>query len=179
MSVSLSTMTTSKRTIAAATALYKEISTPQELLELDDKKLTALIKPVAHYNRKTVSLKKMAQQLIENHDGEVPRTKEELLELQGVGRKVADILMNFNFGEPTIAVDTHVHRVLNRLGVVNTKAHEKSADEINDITPKRYKEHAHEWLIQHGMKVCKARSPKCEECPLAELCNYYHDNVAA
>ncbi len=179
VSVSLSTMTTSKRTVAAATALYRKVSTPRELLELGDDELAALIKPVAYYNQKAKSLKKMAWQLLERHGGEVPHTKKELMDLPGVGRKVADILMNFNFGEPTVAVDTHVHRVLNRLGVLHTKTHTKTADEIDELTPEKYKQHAHELLIQHGMKVCKARTPSCGECPLTRLCDYYQGTAAA
>ena len=121
----------------------------------------------------------MARQLLERHGGEVPHTKKELMDLPGVGRKVADILMNFNFGEPTVAVDTHIHRVLNRLGVVHTKAHTKTADEIDELTPETYKQHAHVWLIQHGMRVCKARTPRCGECPLTHLCDYYQRTAAA
>jgi len=177
VSVALSTMTTTKRTIKACNALYKTVSEPQDILKLEDDELRSRINSVAHYNRKTKYLKEMCQQLIEKHNGAVPRNKDDLMDLQGVGRKCADILMNFNFGEPTIAVDTHVHRVLNRLGVVNTNAHEKTADKINEITPDKYKEHAHEWLIQHGMNICKARSPKCEGCKLTKLCGYYDSNV--
>ena len=94
--------------------------------------------------------------------------------LKGVGRKVSDILMNFNFGGETIAVDTHVQRLLNRLGVVETKDSKKTADIINEITPKKYKKHAHEWLIQHGGNICVARSPKCKECVVYDLCEYDH-----
>jgi endonuclease-3 len=173
VSVMLSTMTHTKRVIRACNALYDKATTPKEILDLSDDELTELIKPVAHYNRKTKHLKEMCQQLIDNHNGEVPRTEKELLELQGVGRKCADILMNFNFGGDTIAVDTHVHRVLNRLGIVDTKTNEDTADEINRLTPKKYKKHAHEWLIQHGMNICKSRKPKCEECIVSDLCDYY------
>jgi endonuclease-3 len=172
VSVNLSTMTHTKRVIRAATALFAEISTPQELLQLSDEHLTELIKPVAHYNRKTKMLKEMCQQLIEKHDGQVPRTREELLALKGVGRKSVDILMNFSFGKDTIAVDTHVHRVLNRTGVVKTKNAEESADIINEITPDKYKKHAHEWLIQHGMKTCFAKKPNCKECKIHQFCDW-------
>ncbi|UNK19373.1 hypothetical protein MNQ98_04890 [Paenibacillus sp. N3/727] len=131
-------MTTEKRTIDACTALYERISTPKQLIALEDEELASLIKPVAHYNRKTKNLKKMCQQLILRHNGEVPNTRDELLALTGVGRKCTDILMHFTFSEPTIAVDTHVHRVVNRLGI-DTTSREDTADTINEITPFKFK----------------------------------------
>lgn len=179
VSVMLSTMTHTKRVIKAANALYAEVSTPQELLHLPDEHLTELIRPVAHYNRKTQHLKEMCRQLLERHGGEVPHTRAELLALQGVGRKCVDIMMNFTFGAPAIAVDTHVFRVLNRVGIVHTESQVVAADEINRLTPDRFKQHAHEWLIQHGGKVCIARKPKCDECPLTQLCDYYQHVGAA
>lgn len=177
VSVTISTMTTEKRTIDACTALYERVSTPKQLLELEDEELALLIKPAAHYNRKTKNLKKMCQQLIEKHNGEVPDTRDELLALTGVGRKCTDIMMHFTFSEPTIAVDTHVHRVVNRLGIVHTTLREDTADAINEITPLQFKHHAHEWIIQHGMKICIARKPKCSDCSLTDLCDYYRTGV--
>jgi endonuclease-3 len=106
VSVMLSATTHTKRVIKACNALYEKATTPKQILELDDDKLTELIRPVAHYNNKTKYLKQLCQQIIEKHEGEVPKTKKELMSLQGVGRKSADILMNFNFGGETIAVDT-------------------------------------------------------------------------
>lgn len=173
VSVMLSTMTNTKRVIRACIALYEVATTPEEILSLKDEKLIEFIKPVAHYNRKAKHLKEMSQQIIDRHHGEVPRTESELMALQGVGRKCTDIMMNFNFGGDTIAVDSHVHRVLNRLGVVSTTKNEQTADEINMLTPKNYKKHAHEWLIQHGMNICVARNPKCAECTISSFCDYY------
>lgn len=172
VSVMLSTMTNSKRVIRTALALFEQISTPEELLKLDDDHLRELIKPVAHYNRKTKHLKDMSNQLIERHNGQVPETREELLALIGVGIKCADIIMNFTFGGDSIAVDTHVHRFLNRTGIVKTKSAEETAKLIVDITPNEYRKHAHEWLIQHGMNTCVARNRKCSECSIVELCEY-------
>lgn len=177
VSVAISTMTTEKRTIDACTALYDKISTPQQLLQLEDEELSSLIKPAAHYNRKTKNLKKMCHQLIERHNGEVPCTRDELLALTGVGRKCTDILMHFTFSESTIAVNTHVHRVVNRLGITYTISREDTADAINQITPLKFKHHAHEWIIQHGMKICVARKPKCSDCSLTDLCDYYQTEV--
>ena len=118
VSVMLSAMTHTKRVVKACNALYAKATTPEEILALNDDELLEMIRPVAHYNRKTIHLKELCRQIIEDFNGEVPKTQKELMTLKGVGRKVSDILMNFNFGGETIAVDTHVQRLLNRLGVV-------------------------------------------------------------
>lgn len=173
VSVVLSTMTHTKRVVNACVPLYKKVSTFEQLLAMDDEELRKIIKPVAHYNRKTANLKIMCRQIIEDFDGKIPENREDLMKLQGVGRKVADIMMNFVFSEPSIAVDTHVFRVLNRTGVVKTKSTEEAADIINKLTSKKYKRHAHEWLIQHGMKVCTARVPKCDTCVIKKYCTFY------
>ena len=170
VSVCLSTMTITPRVVKACVPLFEKVSSFEELLALDDEELRAIIKPVAHYNRKTTNLKIMCRQILEMYHGKIPETHEELMKLQGVGRKVADIMMNFIFNEDTIAVDTHVLRVLNRLEVVNTESAERASDLINTLTPKAYKRHAHEWLIQHGMKTCHARNPLCNQCCIASLC---------
>ena len=172
ISVMLSTMTNSKRVVRACVALFAEISTPEELLKLDDDYLKELIKPVAHYNRKTKHLKEMCKQLLERHDGQVPGNREDLLALTGVGLKCADIMMNFTFGGDSIAIDTHVHRVLNRTGMVETKTAEETSVKVTNITPLEYRKHAHEWLIQHGMQICVARTPKCSECSILGLCEF-------
>lgn len=172
VSVTLSTMTHTKRVIAACTALYAKAETPQDILTLDDDELITLIKPVAHYNRKAKHLKTMCHQLLTRHNGQVPNTKKELLALQGVGMKCADLIMNFNFGSADIAIDTHIQRVLNRLGIVKTTSAKQTSLVINAITPESYKKHAHEWLIQHGMNVCTARAPQCEKCLLSDLCDW-------
>lgn len=166
----LSTVTVTKRVVSAAVPLYQRVSTFEELLALDDEELRTIIKPVAHYNRKTINLKILCQQIIEEHGGEIPSDRESLLKLQGVGRKVADLMMNHLFSEDSIAVDTHVLRVLQRLNIVEDTTAEKAADTINAITPAGYKRHAHEWLIQLGMQVCHARSPDCPSCVVSHLC---------
>lgn len=166
----LSTVTVTKRVVSAAVPLYKRVSTFEELLALDDEELRAIIKPVAHYNRKTVNLKILCRQIIEEHGGEIPSDRESLLKLRGVGRKVADLMMNHLFSEDSIAVDTHVLRVLRRLDIVKDTTAEKAADIINAITPAGYKRHAHEWLIQLGMQVCHPRSPDCPSCVVLNFC---------
>lgn len=177
VSVCLSTMTITQRVVNAAVPLYEKVTTFQGLRDLPEEELRSIIKPVAHYNRKTTHLKEMARQIIEDYDGKIPQTHEELRKLKGVGRKCADLLMNFNFSVDTIGVDTHVLRVLNRLGIINTSSAEKASDQINACTPPHFKRHGHEWLIQHGMKICVARLPKCEQCPLTKHCKWYADHI--
>lgn len=173
ISVALSTMTTSPRTIKAAVGLFEKVGTFEELRDLPDDELRETIRSVAHYNRKTVNLKEMSRQILRDYDGEIPTEHAELMRLKGIGRKCADIMMNFQYGTPTVAVDTHVHRVVNRLGMVHTTTHEHTADALSDVTPDQYKQHAHEWLIQHGMKTCTAHEPRCSSCPLTKYCAYY------
>lgn len=178
VSVSLSTMTYSSRVIKACVPLYQKASTPEEILNLDKEELRETIKPVAHYNRKTENLIKMCHQIIDDFDGKVPSNRKDLLRLKGVGQKCVDIMMNFEFNEDSIAVDTHVFRVLTRLGIINTNSYEKASKYINDITPKKYKKHAHERLIGLGMNVCHSRKPNCSNCVLTDLCDFYQKNYA-
>lgn len=173
VSVMLSTMTSTKRVLKAGKDLFSKASTPQEILNLSDEELRDLIRPVAHYNRKVIHIKEMCNQLLSSYNGEVPQERKELLKLKGVGIKCADIMMNFNFGENNIAVDTHVHRVLNRLGVLTTKTPEQTSVIINEITEEQYKKHAHEWLIQHGMQICLAKKPLCENCKTSSFCQFF------
>lgn len=178
VSAALSTMTTTKRVVAACVPLYKKVSTFEELLALDDEELRSIIKPVAHYNKKTKSLKMMCKQIIDRHGGKLPDTKEELLQLQGIGLKCSSLIMNFIFDTPLIAVDTHIHRLLNRLGIVDTTSTDVTTKVINEVTPSKYKKHAHEWLIQHGMKVCVARSPHCDDCIISSHCAHFSEHYA-
>lgn len=174
LSVALSTTTNGPRTIKAAVGLLDKVSTFEQLRDIDDDELRDTIRSVAHYNRKTLSLKRMARQIIDDHGGEIPTNHDDLMSLQGIGRKCADIMMYFQYGTPTVAVDTHVHRVVNRLGMVDTRTYEQTADALIDVTPARFVRHAHEWLIQHGMQTCVARKPKCDDCPLTALCAHYN-----
>lgn len=174
VSVALSTMTSSPRCIKAAVALYEKVDSFAGLAAMDDDDLRETIRSVAHYNRKTKTLKAMARQILDEHGGEVPATREELMALPGIGRKCTDILMNTLHAAPTIAVDTHVKRLVQRLGLVDASlSAEQTVDPLTEATPVRYRQHAHEWLIQHGMKVCVARTPRCGDCPLTAQCDYY------
>lgn len=156
--------------------LFGESPNP-EFGEPDSTPFKRLLKPVGLYNRKAENLKAMCRQLIERHDGKEPDNKEELMALKGVGRKSADIMLNFTFGKDTIAVDTHVHRILNRTGMLDTETRMEPADEVYRITPEEYRKHAHERLIRHGRGTCTARKPKCNICPINELCGYKDKNL--
>lgn len=169
----LSTVTLTKRVVNACVPLYKKVSSFRELAAIDAEELRALIKPVAHYNRKTVLLKSMARKISDEHGGQIPRTKPELLKLPGVGQKVADLTMTYLHGKPTVAVDTHIYRLGIRLGVITCKNRDKAGTELTALTYQRHKAHAHEWLIQHGLKVCRTTKPGCGTCLINDLCPRY------
>lgn len=170
--VMLSAQTQDSRTHRACVQLFEKVHTPQDVIDISLEDLTQLIRPVGMYNTKARNLKKMAQQLVDRHDGQVPESRDDLMALQGIGRKSTDIMMRFVFGEAAIAVDTHVHRLCNRLGVVSTKTYDKTAEILAAHTPDPYRWRAHEWLISHGKLVCKSRKPQCASCMLRDLCDH-------
>jgi endonuclease-3 len=173
--VTLSAQTKDERTAEACTNLFAVASTPREIIDLDLEELKRLIRPAGMYNNKAKNLKMMSQQLIDRHQGQVPDDRAALMQLTGVGRKSTDIMMRFVFNEPAIAVDTHVHRISNRLGIAKTKAEHKTAEILERDTPDQYRWGAHEWLIGYGKYVCKARNPQCGQCMFADICDYYKD----
>jgi endonuclease III len=174
VSVMLSSQTRDEQTAKATKALFELAVTPEQLLKLSDNKIKNAIKPVSFYNRKTEYIRKMSQELLDKFNGEVPQTRSQLMSLTGIGRKSADIMLRFSFGQPAIAVDTHVHRVVNRLGLATTNNANQTADFLEQNTPEEYKWKAHEWLIKHGKYTCKAvGKPICETCPLQSMCDFY------
>lgn len=173
--VTLSAQTKDERTAEACANLFAVATTPQEILELDINRLKALIRPAGMYNNKAKNLRLMSQQLLDRHHGIVPAKREHLMDLAGVGRKSTDIMMRFVFNEPAIAVDTHVHRLCNRLGIAATRAEHKTAEILDSQTPDEYRWGAHEWLISHGKYVCKARKPSCNACMLQDLCDTFKE----
>ena len=180
--VTLSAQTKDERTAHACKNLFDVADTPHAILALDMNELKLLIRPAGMYNNKAKNLKIMSQQIIDRHNGQVPNDRSALMALAGVGRKSTDIMMRFVFNQPAIAVDTHVHRITNRLGVASTKAEHKTAEILEKHTPDQYRWGAHEWLISYGKYVCRARSPKCQECMFTDLCDYYrrnHESIAA
>jgi endonuclease-3 len=158
----------------ATSALFKKVTTPQEMLELGLDKLKDHIKTIGLYNAKAENVIKMSQILVDHFDGEVPDTLDDLISLPGVGRKTANVVLNIAFGHPTIAVDTHVFRVSNRLGIAKGETVEVVEKKLDKVIPPAFKRHAHHWLILHGRYVCRARNPDCDNCFIADLCPSAH-----
>jgi endonuclease-3 len=156
----------------ATAKLFPVANTPAAMLALGEERLKDYIKTIGLFNTKAKNIIKSCTALVAEHGGEVPRNREALEALPGVGRKTANVILNTAFGEPTIAVDTHIFRVANRIGLApgaNVRAVE---DELVRVTPDEFKRHAHHWLILHGRYVCKARKPNCPECLITNLCEY-------
>ena len=175
VSVLLSSQTRDEQTAKATKALFELAVTPEQMLKLSDNKIKNAIKPVSFYNRKTEYIRKMSQELLDKFNGEVPQTRSQLMSLTGIGRKSADIMLRFSFGQPAIAVDTHVHRVVNRLGLAKTNNADQTANFLEQNTPEEYKWKAHEWFIKHGKYTCKAvGKPLCGSCSLQSLCDTYN-----
>jgi endonuclease-3 len=172
VAVVLSAQATDVSVNKATAKLFPVANTPAAILALGEEGLKGFIKTIGLYNSKAKNIIKTCAVLVAEHGGEVPRNREALEALPGVGRKTANVILNTAFGEPTIAVDTHIFRVANRIGLApgpNVRAVE---DELVRVTPDEFKRHAHHWLILHGRYVCKARKPNCPECIIARLCEY-------
>jgi len=172
VAVVLSAQATDVSVNKATAKLFPVANTPAAILALGEEGLKGYIKTIGLFNTKAKNIIKTCAALVAEHGGEVPRDREALEALPGVGRKTANVILNTAFGEPTIAVDTHIFRVANRIGLApgpNVRAVE---DELVRVTPDEFKRHAHHWLILHGRYVCKARKPNCPECLVAKLCEY-------
>ena len=156
----------------ATDKLYPVANTPDAILKLGVSGLKQYIRTIGLYNSKAENIIKTCRILIEQHDGVVPNTREALEALPGVGRKTANVILNTAFGEPTIAVDTHIFRVSNRTGLAKGKTPLEVEKRLLKMTPDEFKLDAHHWLILHGRYVCKARKPLCFECPIIEWCEF-------
>jgi endonuclease-3 len=152
--------------------LFKVASTPAQMVALGEDRLRDYIKTIGLFNAKAKNVIALSQLLIDRHGGEVPRDREALEALPGVGRKTANVVLNVAFGEPTIAVDTHIFRVGNRTGLAPGKTPLHVETKLNKVVPDRFKLHAHHWLILHGRYICKARKPECPKCIVEDLCAY-------
>ncbi len=152
--------------------LFKVASTPAQMVALGEDRLREYIKTIGLFNAKAKNVIALSQLLIDRHGGEVPRDREALEALPGVGRKTANVVLNVAFGEPTIAVDTHIFRVGNRTGLAPGKTPLHVETKLNKVVPDRFKLHAHHWLILHGRYICKARKPECPKCIIEDLCAY-------
>ena len=169
----LSAQSLDKNTAAATQMLFGLAESPGAMTELSKEEIARAIKPCGLYNVKAKRILKFCEALLDEFAGEVPSTREQLMSLPGIGRKCADIVLQFAFDIDTIAVDTHVHRVCNRTGLTNQKTAAATADQLEKRTPDWARHEAHFWLIQFGKRVCKSRKPKCLKCPLQQICCYY------
>jgi endonuclease III len=158
--------------------LFAAAATPAKMAALGETRIRSLIKTIGLYRTKAKNIVALSKLLIERHHGQVPRKREELEELPGVGRKTANVVLNVAFGEPTIAVDTHIFRVANRTGLARGKTPLAVELRLNKTVPKQYLAHAHHWLILHGRYTCTARRPRCPECLVRDLCAFKPKTVA-
>lgn len=173
VAVVLSAQATDKGVNKATAELFKVADTPEKMLTLGEEGLKRHIKTIGLFNSKAKNIMALSRILVERWQGGIPRTREDLQTLPGVGRKTANVVLNVAFAEPTIAVDTHIFRVANRLGLASAKTPEETEEQLEKIVPPEYRLHAHHWLILHGRYVCIARKPKCGECKIRGLCGYY------
>jgi len=178
VAVILSAQATDVGVNKATRRLFPVANTPAALLALGEDGLKRYISSIGLYNAKAANIIAMCRQLLASHGGEVPRTREALEALPGVGRKTANVVLNTAFGEPTIAVDTHIFRVSNRTGLAPGKTVREVEDILLQVVPPEFRLDAHHWLILHGRYTCKARVPECPRCPIRDICRYPHKTVA-
>jgi len=172
VAVVLSAQATDKSVNQATRELFRVAKTPSAMLDLGEQGLTGHIRTIGLYRTKARNLIGLCRALVEQHGGQVPRTREALQALPGVGRKTANVVLNVAFGEPTIAVDTHIFRVANRTGLAPGKDVEEVEQRLLKTVPEEFRLHAHHWLILHGRYVCVARKPKCWQCAISRLCEF-------
>lgn len=177
IAVILSAQATDKGVNLATPALFKVANTPQKMLDLGEVGLKKYIKTIGLFNSKAKNIIKACERLVNDFHGKVPDTREALESLPGVGRKTANVILNTAFGEPVIAVDTHIFRVAQRLGLAKGSTPAAIERQLTQCIPDRYKHDAHHWLILHGRYICQARKPKCYECFLVDLCVYPDKNL--
>jgi len=172
VAVILSAQATDVSVNSATRLLFQVANTPQAMLDLGEEKLREQVQRIGLYQTKSRHIMQACRMLLEKHSGAVPQTREELEALPGVGRKTANVILNTAFGQPTIAVDTHVFRVANRTGIAPGKDVLEVEHQLLKFVPDKFKHDAHHWLILHGRYVCQARKPKCGQCLIEDLCEY-------
>ena len=177
VAVVLSAQATDAGVNKATRALFAVADTPAKMAALGEAELAERIKTIGLYRTKAKNVIALSQALIRDHGGEVPADRDALEALPGVGRKTANVVLNVAFGAPTLAVDTHVFRVANRIPLAKGKTPREVEDGLMKIIPARFMRHAHHWLILHGRYVCKARAPACARCVIADLCRYKDKTV--
>ncbi|AIJ85217.1 endonuclease III [Brucella melitensis] len=172
VAVVLSAQATDAGVNKATRALFAVADTPQKMLALGEEKVGEYIRTIGLWRNKAKNVILLSEALIRDYGGEVPGDRDELVKLPGVGRKTANVVLNMAFGQPTMAVDTHILRIGNRIGLAPGKTPEAVEAILVRVIPREYMLHAHHWLILHGRYVCKARKPECEKCVIADLCKY-------
>ena len=172
VAVTLSAQATDVSVNKATKELFKIVKTPQDMLGLGIDRLKDHIKTIGLYNNKAKNVMAMADMLVKDYGGKVPDKREDLVKLPGVGRKTANVVLNVAYGQPTMAVDTHIFRVSNRTGLASGKTPEKVEEALMKAVPEEFALHAHHWLILHGRYTCKARKPLCGVCSVKDLCGY-------
>lgn len=172
VAVVLSAQATDKGVNKATKALFAKVDTPQKMVKLGEAGLKEYIKTIGLYNSKAKNVIALSEILVRDYKGEIPRTRDELVKLPGVGRKTANVVLNIAFGEETMAVDTHIFRVSNRTGLAPGSNVDKVESKLEKVVPKEFRRHAHHWLILHGRYICKARNPDCANCPVYKFCGF-------
>jgi endonuclease-3 len=172
VAVVLSAQATDRSVNLATPKLFELAPTPQAMLALGEARVTELVRTIGLFRTKAKNVVALSKRLVELHGGEVPRSRAALEALPGVGRKTANVVLNVAFGEPTIAVDTHIFRVANRTGLAPGKDPRAVEDKLLKVVPEAYRRHAHHWLILHGRYVCLARKPGCPQCAIRDLCGF-------
>jgi endonuclease-3 len=172
VAVMLSAQATDAGVNKVTPALFKLADTPEKMAALGETRVRNMIRTIGLYRTKAKNLVEMSRRLVSEHGGQVPPSREALEALPGVGRKTANVVLNIAFGEPTIAVDTHIFRVCNRTGLAPGKNPFEVEQKLEQVVPAQYKHHAHHWLILHGRYTCAARKPLCEKCIIADLCGW-------
>lgn len=167
---------TDKQVNKVTPALFRDHPNAASVAAMTEEELTEYIRPCGFFNTKAKHILSACRDIVERFGGEVPSDRESLQSLAGVGRKTANVVLSNAFGEPAIAVDTHVFRVSNRIGLADAKTVEKTEQQLMENIPRDKWSIAHHWLIFHGRRVCSSQRPKCEKCTLAEFCRYYKEN---
>ena len=179
VAVVLSAQATDAGVNKATRPLFAKVRTPEAMIRLGLEGLRGYIKTIGLYNTKARNVIALSKMLVAEHGGKVPADREALETLPGVGRKTANVVLNIAFGEPTLAVDTHVFRVSNRTGLAPGKTVREVEDRLMKVVPEKYLHHAHHWLILHGRYICLARKPRCPDCVVREVCGFKGKTVAA
>lgn len=178
VAVVLSAQSTDAGVNKATPALFKAASTPEKMIVLGEARIRDFIKSIGLYRTKAKNVLALSKEIVSKHGSKVPKSRDDLEALPGVGRKTANVILNSAFGEPTIAVDTHIFRVANRTGLALGKTPYLVEQELHKVVPEQFKIHAHHWLILHGRYVCKARQPNCPNCLIRDLCRFDKKTIA-